>query len=222
MLFETCGIFHCNSNPLFWIQKFFSWIFFTQVWSLDDFQQLSGANFLIQIHLVLDLHDVSTVKKFEKMDDFWGAISPLSTVGFQLYFWDGFQIESSFISRNLYLIKGVWRSGMDLSARGLILDYFSIVNFWQFSPLQGYSLIQEFFLLNSFGTLVFLRWMWNFLVGEFLIAFGSLVVFLLQMEFFSLFCILIRYDLAIYAASWLKFWSAWPTINLLQVCMIEI
>ena len=42
--------------------------------------------FLIQITLVLELQWCFYNEKSEKMDNFWGAISPTSTVGFQLYF----------------------------------------------------------------------------------------------------------------------------------------
>jgi len=44
------------------------------------------ASFLIQITLVLDLQWCFYNEKSEKMDDFWGARSPSSTVRFRLHF----------------------------------------------------------------------------------------------------------------------------------------
>ena len=72
--------------PYFESRNSFSWSFLHKC----DFRIVSNnflvGSFLIQIFLVLDLQWCFYNEKSEKMDDFWGAISPSSTVGFQLYF----------------------------------------------------------------------------------------------------------------------------------------
>ena len=75
---------------------------------------------------------------------------------------------------------------MDLSARGLVLDYFSFVNFLAvftiarllFEPRYFFD---KFFWYKSY----FEKKMNNFLVGDFFIANFMLVVFSLQSENYS-------------------------------------
>ena len=64
----------------------FSWIFFHNNDLKMHPNNFLVGRFLIQILLVWDLQWCFYTEKSEKMDEFWGALSPSSTVGSWLYF----------------------------------------------------------------------------------------------------------------------------------------
>ena len=124
------------------------------------------------------------MKKVIKWMIFEGLYLLHQPLDFTFIFWDRFQIECGFSDRNLDPIKGVLKVRcIVLSEIGVVLDYFPFVNFLTVFTIARLFFEPRNFFDDFFGCKDITRMdVHNFLVGNFLIAIGLLVVFSLQSE----------------------------------------